>query len=55
MAEADRAEDKQYKAIVLGRAHGMTADKLMARHWWLGVPIVVFSALVGTTTLATRG
>jgi hypothetical protein len=42
-----------HRVVVTQRAHYSSADHFGARKYWLGVPAVVLSTLVGTSVFAT--
>lgn len=50
LAKADERE-KTYR--VIGRAHYIAADRYTALHRWLGIPVIVITAAVGTTIFGT--
>lgn len=43
--------DRNYNILV--RAHYLAADKFSSRNRWLGIPVVVITAVVGTTIFGT--
>jgi hypothetical protein len=45
--------DWYQRVVVTQRAHYLSADYFGARKYWLGVPAVVLSTLVGTSVFAT--
>lgn len=46
-------EDWYQRVAVTQRAHYLSADHFGARKYWLGIPSVVLSTLVGTSVFAT--
>jgi hypothetical protein len=46
-------EDWYQRVAVTQRAHYLSADHFGARKYWLGIPAVVLSTLVGTSVFAT--
>ena len=46
-------EDWYQRVAVTQRAHYFSADHFGARRYWLGVPAVLLSTLVGTSVFAT--
>lgn len=46
-------EDWYQRVAVTQRAHYLSADHFGARKYWLGIPAIVLSTLVGTSVFAT--
>ncbi|GEP61953.1 SLATT domain-containing protein [Reyranella soli] len=53
MRDSEYFEAKRFALQVLARAHAMNADKLERWHYWLGVPVVILTTIVGTTAFAS--
>ena len=54
MTDSSQVLDEWYERVaVTQRAHYLSADHFGARKYWLGVPAVVLSTLVGTSVFAT--
>ena len=54
MASSEQVLDDWYQRVaVTQRAHYLSADHFGARKYWLGIPAVVLSTLVGTSVFAT--
>jgi hypothetical protein len=45
-------EERRLKLIALSRAHALAADRLSQWHFWLGVPVVILTTIVGTSAFA---
>jgi hypothetical protein len=50
---AERAEYYRLRGHRKARSHYLTAKRASRMHTWLGVPVVVFSTIVGSTIFAT--
>lgn len=54
MTDSSQVLDEWYERVAATqRAHYLSADHFGARKYWLGVPAVVLSTLVGTSVFAT--
>ena len=54
MASSEQVLDDWYQRVaVTQRAHYLSTDHFGARKYWLGIPAVVLSTLVGTSVFAT--
>jgi hypothetical protein len=45
-------EGRRLKLGALSRAHALAADRLSQWHFWLGVPVVILTTIVGTAAFA---
>lgn len=49
MVSAIDQQGAQYKAVVLGRAHGIASDNSHRMHLLIGIPLVIATAVAGTS------
>jgi hypothetical protein len=49
----ERATDYQRTYAIVGRGHYLAAERLARLNRWLGIPVVVITAVVGTTIFGT--
>jgi hypothetical protein len=48
-----QAADYERNYSIVGRAHYLESGRLAARNRWLGIPVVIITAVVGTTIFGT--